>query len=86
MSLPQSDHQDFNSHKTSSSSGGDSIPRDTNASPSQDKNNSNGSGAYIPNLCDMFPPPPDYPPSDIDTPRSARNNSNNKVSCLKSQV
>jgi len=48
----------LNLYKTGSSSGGSSL----NSKPST----GSGSGAYIPNWSEMFPPPPDYPPSESE--------------------
>eukprot|EP00092_Neocalanus_flemingeri_P031723 GFUD01034457.1.p1 GENE.GFUD01034457.1~~GFUD01034457.1.p1 ORF type:complete len:1341 (+),score=224.87 GFUD01034457.1:285-4307(+) len=105
LSLPQSENHEFFTHKTNSSSGGDSIhselmtpPFESHFSPNRSKSSngsgitklSGGSGSYIPNWSDFFPPPPNCPPSDcesaLNTPRVARNSSKqNQMSPMGSQ-
>lgn len=107
LSLPQSENQDFFTHKTNSSSGGDSFhselmtpPSDSHFSPDKSKSSTgsgltklsggSGSGSYIPNWSDFFPPPPNCPPSDcesaMNTPRVPRNSGyQNQMSPMGSQ-
>jgi len=107
LGLPQSENQEFFTHKTNSSSGGDSVhselmtpPSDSHFSPNKSKSSSgsgitklsggSGSGSYIPNWSDFFPPPPNCPPSDsesaMNTPRVPRNSNNkNQMSPVGSQ-
>merc|ERR1719153_1320326 len=82
-SLPQRENKDFFTHKTNSSSGGDSFhselmtpPPDCHISPDKSKSSTghltklsegSSSGSYVPNWSNFFPPPPNCPPSDSES-------------------
>lgn len=69
---------DMLSHRTTSSSGGDTTATvGSNKSPVADLlHKSSSSATYIPNWSDIFPPPPEGPPppteSPGNSPRAAR--------------
>merc|ERR550519_540693 len=74
MTPPSNNHLSHNKSKSSSGSG---ITKLSGGS---------GSGSYIPNWSDFFPPPPNCPPSDCESSVPRNSSNKNQMSPMGSQI